>query len=239
MARKVFDEMPQRGISPDVVTFNVLIRGCCLNSMIDDGFWLCRVGRVETTHNLVKGMQRKGVDLSPNVVTWTTLLRGYCEKQWIDEALEVFEEIAYRGLLCSAIVSAAPPSPLSPPSFSAKPSPLSPPSFSAPPSHLLCSASIVSGLARVVVHSANRSSPLRSGQLLLWPSSPSPTSHLLRHVCVIGYEVYLLEAMYKDPVAEIQRMRKEMSQSAEEAGDDPHVDETDLYYKVVGVDHKG
>ncbi|KAK9116820.1 hypothetical protein Sjap_015767 [Stephania japonica] len=24
-----------------------------------------------------------------------------------------------------------------------------------------------------------------------------------------------------------------------EAGDDPHVDETDLYYKVIGVDHKG
>ncbi|KAK9145145.1 hypothetical protein Sjap_005048 [Stephania japonica] len=40
-------------------------------------------------------------------------------------------------------------------------------------------------------------------------------------------------------VAKIQRMREEMSQSAEEAGDDPHVDETDLYYKGVGVDHKG
>ncbi|KAK9096152.1 hypothetical protein Sjap_021649 [Stephania japonica] len=34
-------------------------------------------------------------------------------------------------------------------------------------------------------------------------------------------------------------MREEMSQSAEEAGEDSHVDETDLYYKVVGVDHKG
>ncbi|KAK9084806.1 hypothetical protein Sjap_025217 [Stephania japonica] len=30
-----------------------------------------------------------------------------------------------------------------------------------------------------------------------------------------------------------------MSQSAEEAGEDPHVDETDLYYKVISVDHKG
>ncbi|KAK9138428.1 hypothetical protein Sjap_009022 [Stephania japonica] len=39
--------------------------------------------------------------------------------------------------------------------------------------------------------------------------------------------------------AEIQRMREEMSQSAEEAGDDPLMDETDLYYKVVDVDHKG
>ncbi|KAK9096647.1 hypothetical protein Sjap_022144 [Stephania japonica] len=43
----------------------------------------------------------------------------------------------------------------------------------------------------------------------------------------------------RSPEAEIQRMREEMSQSAEEAGDDPHVDETNLYYKVVGVDHKG
>ncbi|KAK9091119.1 hypothetical protein Sjap_024296 [Stephania japonica] len=34
-------------------------------------------------------------------------------------------------------------------------------------------------------------------------------------------------------------MCEEMSQSAEKAGDDPHVDETDLYYKVVDVDHKG
>ncbi|KAK9090984.1 hypothetical protein Sjap_024161 [Stephania japonica] len=39
--------------------------------------------------------------------------------------------------------------------------------------------------------------------------------------------------------AKIQRICKEMSQSAEEAGDDLHVDKTDLYYKVVGVDHKG
>ncbi|KAK9115576.1 hypothetical protein Sjap_014523 [Stephania japonica] len=80
----------------------------------------------------------------------------------------------------SIIVSSAPPSPLSPPSFSAKPSPLSPPSFSALPSHLLCSASIVSAPARFVVRSAIRSSVVRSSQLLLWPSLPSLTSHLLR-----------------------------------------------------------
>ncbi|KAK9096773.1 hypothetical protein Sjap_022270 [Stephania japonica] len=30
-----------------------------------------------------------------------------------------------------------------------------------------------------------------------------------------------------------------MSQLAEEAGEDPHVDETNLYCKVIGVDHKG
>ncbi|KAK9090232.1 hypothetical protein Sjap_023409 [Stephania japonica] len=37
----------------------------------------------------------------------------------------------------------------------------------------------------------------------------------------------------------VNRMREEMSQLEEEAGDDPLVDEIDLYYKVVGVDHKG
>ncbi|KAK9155930.1 hypothetical protein Sjap_003410 [Stephania japonica] len=34
-------------------------------------------------------------------------------------------------------------------------------------------------------------------------------------------------------------MYEEMSQSAEEAGEDSQMDEIDLYYKVVGVDHKG
>ncbi|KAK9103345.1 hypothetical protein Sjap_020599 [Stephania japonica] len=55
----------------------------------------------------------------------------------------------------------------------------------------------------------------------------------------VSNESCLLSNILCQELAEIQRMREEMSQSAEEAGDDPHVDETDLYYKVVGVDHKG
>ncbi|KAK9137678.1 hypothetical protein Sjap_008272 [Stephania japonica] len=53
---------------------------------------------------------------------------------------------------------------------------LSPPSFSAPPSHLLCSGRIVSALARVVVRSAIRSSPLRSGQKQMNETLTPPTT---------------------------------------------------------------
>ncbi|KAK9137716.1 hypothetical protein Sjap_008310 [Stephania japonica] len=38
---------------------------------------------------------------------------------------------------------------------------------------------------------------------------------------------------------EIKRMCEEMSQSTQEAGEDPYMDETYLYYKVVSVVHKG
>lgn len=122
MAKNVFDEMLSTyGVTPDVYTFNILIRGFCMNSMVDEGFGffkemerlkcdpdvityntivdgLCRVGKVGIAHNVVKGMSKKSLDLNPDVVTYTTLVRGYCMKQYIDEALVVFQEIISRGL---------------------------------------------------------------------------------------------------------------------------------------------
>lgn len=122
MAKSVFDEMLSTyGVTPDTITFNVLIRGFCKNSMVDEGFrffkemsrhecdpdvvtyntlvdGLCRAGKVRIAHNVVKGMVKKSKDLNPDVVTYTTLVRGYCMKQQIDEALGVFEEMVNRGL---------------------------------------------------------------------------------------------------------------------------------------------
>ncbi|KAA3469433.1 pentatricopeptide repeat-containing protein chloroplastic-like [Gossypium australe] len=122
MAKSVFDEMLSTyGVTPDVYTFNILIKGFCMNSMVDEGFrffkemerfkcdpdvvtyntivdGLCRVGKVGIAHNVVKGMSTKSLDLNPNVVTYTTLVRGYCMKQDIDEALAVFQEMICRGL---------------------------------------------------------------------------------------------------------------------------------------------
>ncbi|KAJ4827634.1 hypothetical protein Tsubulata_008251 [Turnera subulata] len=123
MAKNVFDEMLSTyGVTPDTYTFNILIRGFCKNSMVDDGFrffkemarfkcdpdvvtyntlvdGLCRVGKVRIAHNVVKGMVNKErPDLVPDVVTYTTLVRGYCMKQEVDEALVVFEEMVSRGL---------------------------------------------------------------------------------------------------------------------------------------------
>lgn len=122
MAKSVYDEMLSTyGVTPDTYTFNILIRGFCKNSMVDEGFWffkemsrfncdpdvvsyntlvdgLCRVGKARIAHNVVKGMGKKRMDLNPNVVTYTTLIRGYCMKQEIDEALAVLEQMASRGL---------------------------------------------------------------------------------------------------------------------------------------------
>ncbi|KAG9455461.1 hypothetical protein H6P81_008365 [Aristolochia fimbriata] len=122
MAKDLFYDMcDSPDVSPDLCTFNTLIRGFCLNSMVDQGFWffkemsrfscspdiityntlvdgLCRAGKVMIAHNLVKGMFKKHPDLKPNVVTYTTLIRGYCEKLLVSNALCLFEEMNACGL---------------------------------------------------------------------------------------------------------------------------------------------
>lgn len=122
MANNLYDEMLSTyGVTPDTYTFNILIRGFCMNSMVDEGFrffkeiskfkcepdiityntlvdGLCRAGKVDIARNVVKGMNKKSSDLNPNVVTFTTLIRGFCMKQEIDEALLVLEEMTCKGL---------------------------------------------------------------------------------------------------------------------------------------------
>jgi len=122
MAKEVYDEMLKTyGVKPDTYTYNILIRGFCKNSMVDEGFYffkemtsfdcdpdivtyntlvdgLCRAGKIKVAHNLVNGMSKKCKGLNPDVVTYTTLIRGYCMKQEIDEALDILEEMNGRGL---------------------------------------------------------------------------------------------------------------------------------------------
>ncbi|KAJ1430887.1 Tetratricopeptide-like helical domain superfamily [Sesbania bispinosa] len=122
MAKDVYDEMLSTyGVTPDTYTYNILIRGFCKNSMVDEGFQffkemmsfncnpdvityntlvdgLCRAGKVRIARNLVNGMSKKYKDLNPNIVTYTTLIRGYCMKQEVDEALVILEEMTHRGL---------------------------------------------------------------------------------------------------------------------------------------------
>ncbi|MQM13395.1 hypothetical protein Taro_046316 [Colocasia esculenta] len=130
-ARKLFDEMVRpegrhAALSPDVCTFNILIRGFCLNSMVDEGFrffkemkqWdcepdiltyntllhgLCCAGKVRIAHNLLNGMRTKSPDLKPSVISYTTVIRGYCGKRRIDEALELFREMVSSGIKPSEI----------------------------------------------------------------------------------------------------------------------------------------
>lgn len=123
-AKKLFDEMtekPTKGksyqVRPDVCTFNTMIRGFCLNGLLEEGFrwfgemakWqcepdvctyntlldgLCRAGKVDVGRNFFNGMKNKSVGVRPNVVSYTTLIRGYCQKRRVSDALEVFREMA-------------------------------------------------------------------------------------------------------------------------------------------------
>ncbi|KAI4354751.1 hypothetical protein L6164_003594 [Bauhinia variegata] len=127
MAKDVYDEMLSTyGVAPDTYTYNIMIRGFCKNSMVEEGFQffkemsrfncnpdvvtyntlvdgLCRAGKVKIAHNLVNGMNKKSKDLNPNTVTYTTLIRGYCMKQEVDEALVILEEMTGHGLKPNAI----------------------------------------------------------------------------------------------------------------------------------------
>lgn len=122
MVKHVYDEMLNTyGVTPDTYTYNILIRGFCMNSMVDEGFHffkemsqfncepdvityntlvdgLCRAGKVNIANNVVKGMRTKSADLKPNVITYTTLIRGYCMKGEIDDALAIIEEMVNGGL---------------------------------------------------------------------------------------------------------------------------------------------
>lgn len=127
MAKSVYEEMLSTyGVIPDTYTYNILIRGFCKNSMVDQGFQffkemsrfnrdpdivtyntlvdgLCRAGKVKIAHNLVKGMRKKSKDLNPNIVTYTTLIRGYCMKQEVDEAIVIIKEMTSQGLKLNKI----------------------------------------------------------------------------------------------------------------------------------------
>ncbi|XP_072978776.1 pentatricopeptide repeat-containing protein At1g02060, chloroplastic [Typha angustifolia] len=121
-AYQLFEEMLRSPHAPpDVCTFNTLIRGFCLNSMVDEAFrlfrdmprrgcepdvvtyntlidGLCRMGKVRIAHNLLDGMRRKSSHLVPNVVSYTTVIRGYCGKLLVDEAVGLFKEMGAVGL---------------------------------------------------------------------------------------------------------------------------------------------
>ncbi|KAK4270502.1 hypothetical protein QN277_023531 [Acacia crassicarpa] len=127
MANDLYYEMLSTyGVTPDTYTYNILIRGFCKNSMVDQGFrffnemsrfncdpdivtyntlvdGLCKAGKVKIAHNLVKGMSKKCKDLNPNVVTYTTLIRGYCMKQELDKALLIIKEMTSQGLKLNQI----------------------------------------------------------------------------------------------------------------------------------------
>ncbi|KAK9911107.1 hypothetical protein M0R45_035030 [Rubus argutus] len=76
MAKNLYDEMlSMYGVTPDTHTFNILIRGFCMTSMVDEGF------------HYFKEMSRFKCD--PDVITYNTLVDGLCRAGKVEIARNV------------------------------------------------------------------------------------------------------------------------------------------------------
>ncbi|XP_042502168.1 pentatricopeptide repeat-containing protein At5g39710 [Macadamia integrifolia] len=84
LAEEFYGEMIRSGVSPNVYTYNILLRGCCVEGKLDKAF------------EVFSEMESKGC--APNVVTFNTLVDGSCKLGKINEAFRWFELMSQRGL---------------------------------------------------------------------------------------------------------------------------------------------
>ncbi|KAF7840862.1 pentatricopeptide repeat-containing protein [Senna tora] len=89
LAEDVFSEMTRNGVSPNVYTYNVLIRGFCGEGNLEMGF------------HLKRQMEKYGC--LPNVVTYNTLLDAYCKHRRMDEAFKLLKSMKIEGVEANLI----------------------------------------------------------------------------------------------------------------------------------------
>ncbi|XP_062212335.1 pentatricopeptide repeat-containing protein At1g77405-like [Phragmites australis] len=82
-AGRLFRRMGEKGLEPDVVTYNCLING------------LCKTYRVERAHEVFDEMLSKGC--APNRVTYNSFVRYYSVVNEVDKAVEWMREMVARG----------------------------------------------------------------------------------------------------------------------------------------------
>ncbi|CAA7029776.1 unnamed protein product [Microthlaspi erraticum] len=74
-AEKLYEEMIKRSIAPDIVTYNSLINGFCMQSRLDEAKQMFE-------------MVSKGC--LPDVVTYNTLINGFCKSKRVEMAWNSF-----------------------------------------------------------------------------------------------------------------------------------------------------
>ncbi|XP_051125811.1 putative pentatricopeptide repeat-containing protein At1g53330 [Andrographis paniculata] len=79
-ARKVFDEMPERGVQPNVVTFGTFIHGLCANSNVKEAL------RLKTRMAIEFG-------IAPNSHIYTALAKALCKVGELHKAIELKDEM--------------------------------------------------------------------------------------------------------------------------------------------------
>ncbi|KAI9072585.1 hypothetical protein K1719_045472 [Acacia pycnantha] len=89
LAEDIYSEMIRNGVSPNVYTYNVLIRGFCGEGNFKMGFYL--------KHKMEK------YGCLPNVVTYNTLLDAYCKMRRVGEAFELLKSMPQEGVEANLI----------------------------------------------------------------------------------------------------------------------------------------
>ncbi|XP_069149047.1 pentatricopeptide repeat-containing protein At5g39710 [Solanum lycopersicum] len=120
LAQKFYDDMVQSGVSPNVYTYNIMIRGLCakgelqkslvvFNEMEKNGCLrnvvtyntiiggYCKIGKVDEAVKLLKLMQVRS--LEPSVVTYNAIINGLCREGRMKETSEILEEMRGKGLM--------------------------------------------------------------------------------------------------------------------------------------------
>ncbi|CAL1393823.1 unnamed protein product [Linum trigynum] len=83
VASNVFYDMLSRGISPNVYTFGVVMKGLCMVNEVDNA---CSLLRDMTKHGCV-----------PNSIVYQTLIHALSKRDRVDEALKLLEEMFLMG----------------------------------------------------------------------------------------------------------------------------------------------
>ncbi|CAA0826453.1 Pentatricopeptide repeat-containing protein [Striga hermonthica] len=119
-AGNVYQGMIDHGVSPNVFTYNILIRGLCANKEIGKGLCFfnemekkgclpnvvtyntlidayCKTGNMDEAYALLKLMWKK--KLEPNVITYNVIINGLCREGRMKETTNIFEEMKRKGLV--------------------------------------------------------------------------------------------------------------------------------------------
>ncbi|KAF1002474.1 uncharacterized protein LOC141701234 [Apium graveolens] len=125
----LLQEMKDKGIQPNVVTFGILIKHLCKFHRVDEALdvyqkmvdgsegilvrpdiilhniliaGLCRVGRQEEGLEMVEQMKLKH-GCMPNTATFNSLIDGFCKAGELDKANELFDQMNMEGILPNII----------------------------------------------------------------------------------------------------------------------------------------
>ncbi|OMO54293.1 hypothetical protein CCACVL1_27903 [Corchorus capsularis] len=118
-ARKVFDEMVQRGCSIDVLAYNSLLEALCKGGKVDEAYEMftkmgssgiepdacsysvfirayCEANNIHAAFRVLDRMRR--YNLVPNLFTYNCIIKKLCKNDKVDDAYQLLTEMIEKGI---------------------------------------------------------------------------------------------------------------------------------------------